>query len=162
MVGRENGRAASRQLGNDYLHVAVDDATRLAFVRAFPDETGATCARFLIEASNFFARHQIQVQAVMTDNAKAYTVSRVFLTTLEDRHIGHLVTPPYCPRINGKAERFIRVLINEWAYDRLYRSNQLRLIQLPRWVYFYNSRRHHTALGGSPLAAVKRVLGDYS
>ena len=98
----------------------------------------------------------------MTDNAKAYTVSTLFRAEVSRLGLKHLVTRPFRPCTNGKAERFIRTLLNEWAYSQLYRSNARRLHQLPRWVYFYNSRRHHTALGGSPMAAVKKVLGDYS
>ena len=164
MLGREVRRNyyAAQRLGNDFLHVAIDDATRLAFVRCFPDDTGATTARFLSEASAFFARHGIALEAVMTDNAKAYTVSRLFRARVSEMGLKHLVTRPFRPCTNGKAERFIRTLLNEWAYAKLYRSNELRFDQLPRWVYFYNSRRHHTALGGSPLAAVKKVLGDYT
>jgi len=163
MLGREARKHyyTTQHLGSDFLHVAVDDATRLAFVRRFPDETGATTSRFLREAAAFYARQGIAVKAVMTDNAKAYTVSRLFRTQVTEMGLEHLVTKPFRPCTNGKAERFIRTLLNEWAYSQLYRSNQLRLDQLPRWVYFYNSRRHHTALGGSPLAAVKKVLGDY-
>jgi transposase InsO family protein len=164
MLGREvrKNYYATQHLGNDYLHVAVDDATRLAFVRCFPDETGATTARFLGEAAAFFLRHGVVLQAVMTDNAKAYTVSRLFRARVSELGLQHLVTRPFRPRTNGKAERFIRILINEWAYAKLYRSNELRLKQLQRWVHFYNSRRHHTALGGPPLSAVKKVLGDYT
>ena len=142
--------------------MAVDDATRLAFVRCYPDETGAATTRFLLEATAFFARQGIAIQAVMTDNAKAYTVSKLFRAQVSTLGLKHLVTRPFRPCTNGKAERFIRTLLNEWAYSQLYRSNVLRLQQLPRWVYFYNSRRHHTALGSSPMAAVKKVLGDYS
>jgi transposase InsO family protein len=165
MLGREAGRKnyyKTQHLGNDYLHVAVDDATRLAFVRCYQEDTGAATTRFLLEATAFFARQGIAIQAVMTDNAKAYTVSKLFRTQVSALGLKHLVTKPFRPCTNGKAERFIRTLLNEWAYSQLYRSNVLRLQQLPRWVYFYNSRRHHTALGGSPMAAVKKVLGDYS
>ena len=153
MLGREAGRKnyyKTQHLGNDYLHVAVDDATRLAFVRCYQEDTGAATTRFLLEATAFFARQGIAIQAVMTDNAKAYTVSKLFRAQVSALGLKHLVTRPFRPCTNGKAERFIRTLLNEWAYSQLYRSNVLRLQQLLRWVYFYNSRRHHTALGGSP------------
>ena len=99
----------------------------------------------------------------MTDNAKAYTVSKLFGAQVSTLGLKHLVTRPFRPCTNGKAERFIRTLLNEWAYSQLYRSNVLRLRQLPRWVYFYNSRRTHTALGGqTPSAAVNNLCGNYT
>ncbi len=161
------GREAVRphkpsRLGTDFVHVAVDDASRLAFVRAYPDERGETAARFLVEATSFFMRHGIQVERIMTDCARSFRTSRLFKDALREVHATHVLTRPYHPGTNGKAERFIQTLIREWAYVRLYRSNERRLATLQPWVHFYNARRTHTALGGkAPLAAVNNLSGNY-
>lgn len=148
--------------GYDYLHVAVDDATRLAFVQVLPDESDAAAARFLTAAVAFYARHGFAVERVLTDRGNAY-LSRRFRSTAADLAVTLKLTRPRRPQTNGKAERLIQTLLREWAYARLFRSNSARLAALPRWVYFYNSRRPHTALGGrSPLAAVSNVSGNYT
>jgi len=164
------GRAAgwrknpkSLRLGTDFVHVAVDDATRLAFVRVFQDERGETATHFLQQAAQFFAGHGITIERVMTDCARSFRTSRHFQEALRQLGARHLLTRPYTPQTNGKAERFIQTLIREWAYTRPYQSNDLRLTTLPRWVHFYNSRRTHTALGGHcPLDAVNNLCGNYS
>ena len=166
LLGRQAARPhnpKSSGLGTDFIHVAVDDASRLAFVRVYQDERGDTAARFLREATGYFARRGVRVERVMTDCAKAFCTSRVFRATLAELGARHLRTRPYRPQTNGKAERFIQTLIREWAYARLYRTNDVRLASLQRWVYFYNSRRTHTALGGkTPSAAVSNLCGNYS
>jgi transposase InsO family protein len=93
------------------------------------------------------------VEAVMTDEAKNYTVSGVFAAVLAARGIHHQTTGPYRPMIDGKVERFLRTLLEEWAYVRLYRSNAARLRTLRGWVHRYNLRRPHTAIGGKPPAS---------
>jgi len=149
-LGRRTGRAHQLREGRpyDYLHAAVDDRTRLAYVEVHPDEQGATCAGFVARAIAFFAAHRVRVQAVMTDRALAYTRSRPFAQLVQLAGIRHVVTPPYRPQLNGKVERFNRTLLEEWAYQRLYRSNCERLASLPGWVDTYKRRRPHTALGG--------------
>ena len=137
-------------MGYDYLHAAVDDHSRVAYVEVHRDERGETCARFLANAAGFFATHGVKVQAVMTDNAMCYRRSVVFLEAMADLGIRHVAIPPYHPRANGKVERFNRTLAQEWAYIRLYRSNRARIQALPRWLDFYNRRRSHTALRGRP------------
>jgi len=158
--GVVRGRSAE---GYEYLHVAVDDASRLAFVRVFPDERGVTTARFLLEAGAFYAKQGIRIERILTDRAMAYTLSPVFQQAVATLGARHKTTRPYRPQTNGKAERFIRTLLDEWAYARLYQSNDHRLAQLPRWLTFYNSRRPHTGLGGRPPASViNNVQKNYS
>lgn len=139
-----------RGLGYDYLHVAVDDRSRYAYVEVHPDERGTSCAGFLIRTAEHFASLGVRIERIMTDQAKNYTLSTVFAQALERVGARHLVTRPYRPQTNGKAERFNRTMLNEWAYAKLYRSNEARLQALPRWLEIYNRRRPHTALGGLP------------
>ena len=153
--GRADHRlSAHRGRGYDHLEVVVDDASRVACVVLVPDESGTSAARALETAATFFAERGIRIERVLTDNAKAYTTSRAYAATLEGLGIRHKRTRPYRPQTNGKAERFIRTLLDEWAYARPYRSNAERLRALPRWVRFYNERRHHTAIEGQPPMAV--------
>lgn len=140
--------------GYEYIHVAVDDASRLAFVQVHPDQKHTTAAAFLLDAAAFYANHGVRVERVMTDRGGCFR-SRSFGDALRTVGAVHKMTRPYRPQTNGKAERFIRTLIEEWAYARLYRSNDERLQALPVWVDFYNSRRPHTGLQGrAPLSAV--------
>jgi transposase InsO family protein len=138
------------RLGYDYIHAAVDDRSRVAYVEVHPDERGETCAAFLARAAGFYAEHGVKVQAVMTDNALNYRRSAAFLRTMGEHQITHVTIPAYHPRANGKVERFNRTMLEEWAYVRLYTSNAQRLRALDRWINFYNHRRPHTALGGRP------------
>lgn len=151
-LGRAGGhRRRDRRIGYDYVHVAVDDHSRLAHVEVLPDERGTTCAAFLTRVSERFAEAGIdRIERVMTDNAFGYTRSRAFRAALEAIGSRHRPIPPYRPQLNGKAERLNRTLLEEWAYIRLYRSNEARLAALPRWLDAYNRRRPHTALGGRP------------
>ena len=154
---RVRGRAEAhrgRGIGYDHLEVIVDDASRVACVVPVPDESGASATRALEVAAVFFAERGVRIERVLTDNAKTYTRSRLYAGLLDELGIGHKRTRPYRPQTNGKAERFIRTLLAEWAYARPYRSNAERLAALPRWVRFYNERRHHTAIGGRPPMAV--------
>ena len=153
-----------RGLGYDYLHVAIDDASRVAFIGVHPDERAATTVRFMRDAVAFFAEHSVRVERVMTDNAMTYTRSRILVDLFAQLGIRHLRTRPRRPQTNGKAERFIGTLQREWAYARLFRSNAERLASLPRWLDTYNRRRPHAALNGlSPLTVlVNKVAGNDS
>ena len=164
LLGRQAGRHNQRREGHhlDFLHAAVDDRTRLAYVEVHPDERADTCAGFLQRSALFFARHGVQIQEVMTDRALAYCRSHAFPAALDALGARHLVIAPYRPQLNGKVERFNRTLLEEWAYQRLYRSNRERLASLAGWVDTYNRRRHHTALGGlTPMGTLNNVHGNY-
>jgi transposase InsO family protein len=155
MHGRGPTTAADkrRRLGYDYLHTAVDDHSRVAYVEVHPDERGPTTGGFLRRARAFFAAHGVAVEAVMTDNHMSYTLSNDFRAAVAETGMRHLLIPSRRPQVNGKVERFNRTLLEEWAYVRLYRSNGARLAALGRWVEFYNSARPHTALGGQSPAS---------
>jgi transposase InsO family protein len=163
VLGRA-GLDRHRGLGYDYIHVAVDDSSRVAYVAALPDETAKSTIEFIRGAVAFFAGHGVQVERLMTDGNRTYRVSRDLRVALTELSIRHKFTRPYRPQTNGKAERFIQTLLDEWAYLRPYRSNLERLRALPRWVAFYNSQRTHTELGNQlPLAVlVNKVRGNYS
>jgi transposase InsO family protein len=155
-----SARRGDSRVGYDYLHVAVGDATRLAFIGVHADERAATTVRFMRHAVAFFAEHGVRVERVMTDNAMTYTRSRQLASTFAELGIRHLRTRPRRPQTNGKAERFIGTLQREWAYARLFRSNAERLASLPRWLDTYNRRRPHAALGGlTPLTVLVNKVG---
>ena len=164
---RAHGRAHAtrgRGIGYDYVHSLVDDHSRVAFSQILEDETGPTSAQFLLEAASFFASLGVTIQRILTDNAKAYTDSVVFLETAADLGIRLKRTRPYRPQTNGKVERFHRTLKAEWAYQRPYRSNTERADAFQAWLEFYNHRRPHSALNGlTPMAVlVNNVHGNYS
>lgn len=139
----------SREASWDFLHVCVDDASRLAYVEIHPDEGKYACIRFLIHAIRFFQEHGVTVERVMTDNGNAYR-SRAFAKVCRWMNLQHKRTRPYTPRTNGKAERFIQTLLRRWAYQRAYLNSTLRNAALPKWVHRYNHHRPHASLGRKP------------
>jgi transposase InsO family protein len=148
-------RTRVRGIGWEYVHVAVDDASRLAYVEVLPDEGGSTVTAFLWRALAWYRRHGIRVRRVMTDNAFAY-LGRAFTALCALRGLRHRRIRPYTPRTNGKAERFIQTLLREWAYVRPYHSSRARQVVLPRWLHYYNWHRRHASLHGRP--PISRVL----
>jgi transposase InsO family protein len=150
-----------RTVGWEYVHVAVDDYSRLAYVEVLTDETGATAVAFLRRALAFFARYGIQVEGILTDNGSAY---RSVVHALACRSLGirHLRTRAYRPQTNGKAERFIRTMLTGWAYGAVYGSSTERTAALDGWLWHYNHRRRHSALGHQPPLTRTNVLGSYS
>ena len=148
---RERTRDRTTKVGFDYVHSLVDDHSRLAYSEVLPDEKGATCAGFLRRAAAYFAAHGIiRIERVMTDNAWAYRWSlREVIAALRARQV---FIKPHCPWQNGKVERFNRTLQTEWAYRRVFLSNDERAAALAPWLEHYNTRRRHSALGGHPPA----------
>ena len=162
--GRVTGTPRTNGAGYDYLHVAIDDMSRVAYVGTFRDERGPTCARFLLDAAAFFASHGVRIERVLTDNAKNYTLSQAFAAALGEIGARHKRTRPFRPQTNGKAERFNKTLLTEWAYVRRYDTNQDRLDALPGFIDRYNCRRPHGSLNGqSPMTVlVNNVSGNHS
>ena len=155
----------SRGAGWEYVHVCVDDATRMAYVEVLADEKATTCIGFLKRSIRFYAAHGIQVEALMTDNGSGYR-SKLHAIACRTLAIKHIRTRPYRPRTNGKAERFIRTLLGGWAYAAIYRSSRERTAALSGWLEFYNWKRPHGSLNkrppGTRLAQLNNVTGSYS
>jgi transposase InsO family protein len=153
------------QVGWEYVHIAIDDATRLAYVEVLTDEKAVTAVGFLRRAIKHFSSYGITVEALITDNGSAYR-STVHAIACRALGIRHLRTRPYRPQTNGKAERFIRTLLGGWAYGAIYRDSTERTAALGGWIDFYNRRRPHGALSHKPpaarLAELNNLLGSYS
>lgn len=135
----------TRGRGWEFVHVAIDDCTRLAYAEVLPSEDGPTTAAFLLRALTWFADWGIRVRALLTDNGKCYT-SGVVAEVVAAARLKHRRTRPYRPQTNGKAERFIRTLLHEWAYAQAYRHSRYRIAQLAHYLRFYNDERRHSAL----------------
>jgi transposase InsO family protein len=148
-------------IGWEYVHVCVDDYSRLAYAEVLPDEKATTAIGFLNRAVAFYRRHGVQVERVLTDNGSAY-VSALHALACKALGIRHLRTRPRRPQTNGKAERFIRTLINSWAYGAIYRSSHERTRALDGWLWHYNHRRRHSALGHQPPVTRTNLLGSYT
>ncbi len=142
-------RSRARGIGWEFVHVAIDDASRLAYVEVLEDERGPTATLFLRRALDFFNSSGVHVQALLTDNGSCY-VSRPFASACAELGLRHLRTRPYRPRTNGKAERFIQTLQREWAYAFAFKASRFRTRLLPRYLHFYNCHRAHASLGGAP------------
>jgi transposase InsO family protein len=138
-------RQGSEGAGWEFVHVAVDDASRLAYVEVLPDEKRQSVTGFLVRALRWFKRQGVRVERVMTDNGSGY-VSRLFRKVCRLLRLRHIRTRPYTPKTNGKAERFIQTLLREWAYALPYRSSDSRAADLPRWLRHYNQERPHASL----------------
>ena len=147
----------SRGAGWDFLHVCVDDASRLAFTRILPDERKESAISFLDQALAWFEGLGVTVERVMTDNGSAYR-SHQFAAAIADAGLKHKRTRPYTPRTNGKAERFIQTCLREWAYAEAFHSSTERIAAMPAWLCSYNSRRPHSALKGQP--PISRLAKD--
>jgi transposase InsO family protein len=159
---RKDGK---RTVGWEYVHVCVDDATRLAYVEVLDDEKATTAVGFLRRAVAFYRRHGITVERVMSDNGACYR-STIHAFACRALGIRHLRTRPYRPRTNGKAERFIRTLIAGWAYGAIYGSSRERTAALDGWLWTYNHRRPHGSLSHKPpmtrLTELNNLARSYS
>jgi transposase InsO family protein len=171
MLGGQPARAQAgyhrkaNQLGWEFVHVAIDDATRLAYVEVLADEKAMTAIAFLRRAITHFSRYGMTVEALITDNGSAYR-STIHAIACQTLRIRHLRTRPYRPQTNGKAERFIRTMLGGWAYAAIYRDSHERNDALAGWLDFYNRRRPHGAIGHKPPVARlherNNLLGSYS
>ena len=148
--------------GWEFVHVAIDDATRLAYAEVLADEKAVTAIGFLRRALAFFARHGIRVEQLLTDNGAPYR-SSAHAIACRALGIRHLRTRPRRPQTNGKAERFIRTMLSGWAYGAIYRSSQERTAALDGWLWHYNHRRRHQAIGrATPITRLNNLLGAYT
>ena len=158
-------RTRVRGIGWEFVHVAIDDATRLAYVEVLAEESGAACTGFVWRALAWFRRHGIRVRRILSDNGTGYRSLR-FARLCRSAGLRHLRTRPYTPRTNGKAERFIQTLLREWAYRRAYPSSRQRSDALPAWLHYYNWARGHGAHQGRPpisrLMAPNNLLAVHS
>jgi transposase InsO family protein len=151
-----------KAVGYDCVHIAIDDATRLAYAEVLADEKAETAVAFLGRAVAFFARHGITVERLITDNGSAY-ISSAHAIACRQLGIRHLRTRPYRPQTNGKAERFIRTMLEGWAYGPIYGSSAERTAALDGWLWHYNHRRRHQAIGRQPpIQRLNNLLGTYS
>jgi transposase InsO family protein len=150
-----------RTVGWEYVHVAVDDYSRLAYAEVLDNEKAVTIIGFLRRAVAFYQRHGITVEQLLTDNGGGY---RSTLHALACRALGikHLRTRPYRPQTNGKAERFIRTMLSGWAYGAIYGSSHERTAALDGWLWHYNHRRRHSALGHQAPVTRTNLLGSYN
>jgi transposase InsO family protein len=155
VTGRMDQR--SRGAGWEYLHVAIDDCSRMAFAALLPDQTHQSALRFFTLAHDHFARFGISIRRLLTDNGPCYR-HRQFAQTMRQAGIRHRYTRPYTPRTNGKAERFIQTALREWAYARSYNNSTERQQQLQSWLHAYNFHRPHASLNLKSPAA--RLASD--
>jgi transposase InsO family protein len=149
-----------RTVGWEYVHVCVDDYSRLAYAEVLPNQKATTAAGFLRRAVAFYRRHGIDVERVLTDNGAAY-ISTVHALCCRTLGIRHTRTRPRRPQTNGKAERFIRTLTEKWAHGAIYGSSKERTAALDGWLWHYNHRRRHSAIGHQPPISRTNLLGSY-
>jgi transposase InsO family protein len=149
ITGDRKGQSNSRGVGWEYLHLAIDDHSRVAYSEILPDEKRRSCLSFLFNALRFFRTHGVKVYRVMTDNGASFR-SRRYPKALRLLKIKHLRTKPYTPKTNGKAERFVQTSLREWAYAQAYLTSDHRAQHLPAWLHRYNWHRPHSSLKSKP------------
>ena len=147
--GQSNRRSRGQGLGWEFVHVCIDDASRIAFVQVMKDEKKRSAVAFLKAAVAYYASLGVKVQRVMTDNGSCY-VSFAFARACRRLGLKHIRTKPYTPKTNGKAERFIQTTLREWAYAQAYHHSDQRTAELPRWLHRYNWHRPHGSIGDKP------------
>ena len=148
ITGGRIGQSKSRR-GWEYVHLAIDDPSRLAYSEILPDEKRTSCLRFLFNALRYFRSLGVKVERVMTDNGSSFR-SRRYAKALRRLRVRRLRTKPYTPKTNGKAERFVQTSLREWAYARAYDTSDQRAAELPVWLHRYNWHRPHGSLGAKP------------
>jgi transposase InsO family protein len=165
LTRRDAAGVDRRKIGWEFVHIAIDDCTRLAYAEVLANEKATTVVAFLRRAVVFFGRHGMHVEQLLTDNGSGYR-SAVHAIACHALGIRHLRTRPYRPQTNGKAERFIRTMLGGWAYGAIYRDSSERTAALDGWLWHYNHHRRHSALGHkTPIARLlerTNVLGTYS
>jgi transposase InsO family protein len=160
ITGERSGQSRTRGIGWEHLHVAIDDASRLAYTELMPDERQDSACAFLARALAFFAAHGVKVERVMTDNGSAYR-SHAFRRQVVAAGLRHIRTRPYTPRTNGKAERFIQTSLREWAYAVAYSSSDERRQAMAPFIDRYNTKRPHSALAHqTPWLRLNNLLGN--
>ena len=153
---RFGGPRRSRSIGWDWVHVAIDDHSRLAYAEELPDEFATTATAFTMRALAFFTQHGIQVRRVLSDNGPCYR-SRLFADTMASAGIRTMRTHPYTPRTNGKAEAMVGMLLRGWAYRRPYETTEERIVELTRFLHTYNHHLPHGGLDGArPIDRVRQ------
>jgi transposase InsO family protein len=164
-VRQDAAGVGRRTVGWEYVHIAIDDCTRLAYAEVLGDEKATTVVAFLRRAVAFFARYGMGVEQLLTDNGSGYR-SLVHAIACRTLGIRHLRTRAYRPQTNGKAERFIRTMLGGWAYGAIYRNSNERTAALDGWLWTYNHHRKHSALGHKPpiarLNERTNLLGTYT
>jgi len=157
--GQSNLRARGEGVGWEFVHVCIDDASRIAFSTIMKDEKKASAVAFLKMAVAYYASLDIKVERVMTDNGSCYK-SFAFRRACKRLGLKHIRTKPYTPKTNGKAERFIQTSLREWAYARAYNTSSERAAELPRWLHRYNWHRPHGSIGSMPPISRLRLAGN--
>jgi len=159
ITGDRRGQSNSRGVGWEYVHVCIDDHSRVAFTSIYPDEKAVSAVAFLKAAIVFYARLGVTVERVMTDNGSCYK-SFAFRDACKALGLRHIRTRPYTPKTNGKAERFIKTALNEWAYARTYQTSDQREANLPEWIHSYNWHRPHGGIGSARPISRLGLTGD--
>lgn len=159
----QDGVSRSPRAGWQYLHVAVDDHSRLAYAEVLPSERASDAVAFLSRAVAWYQEQGVQTEAVLTDNGVAYRSHHRWRETCASLGLRHPRTRPYTPRTNGKAERLIQTMLRQWAYRYAYPTGTHRTRALAGWLRWYNRRRPHGSLGGCPpISRVSHLCGHYT
>jgi transposase InsO family protein len=159
ITGDRIGQSNTRGVGWEYVHLAIDDHSRLAYSEILPDEKRGSCLRFLFNALRYFQSLGVKVERVMTDNGSSFR-SRRYAKALRRLRVKHLRTKPYTPKTNGKAERFVQTSLREWAYARAYDTSDQCAAELPLWLHRYNWHRPHGSIGSMPPISRLRLTED--
>lgn len=159
ITGDRTGQSKTRGVGWEFVHVCIDDASRVAFSQIMPDEKKQSAIAFLKAALAYYKSLGVTVTRVMTDNGSCY-ISKAFAKACKRLRLKHIRTRPYTPRTNGKAERFIQTALREWAYAKAYDTSEQRAKDLPIWLHRYNWHRPHGSLKANTPISTLRLTGD--